>query len=126
MAVDKSYLFSELTDRIINAGIKVHKELGPGLVEKLYQRALKIELANNGLRAVREKRLDMKYQGKDIGYDKVDFDVEGKVLVELKAVTELSGIHNAQMISYLKSSGKRVGLLLNFAKMRLQVKRIIV
>lgn len=126
MAVNNNYLYSDLTDKVIKAASNVHKALGPGLVEKLYQRALKIELAKNNVRAEREKRIEMKYDGVNIGYDKIDFDVEGKVLVELKAVTDLNEIHRAQMISYLKSSGRKVGLIINFAKMSLEIKRIIV
>lgn len=126
MAVNNNYLYSDLTDKVIKAASNVHKALGPGLVEKLYQRVLKIELAKNNVRAEREKRIEMKYDGVNIGYDKIDFDVEGKVLVELKAVTELNEIHRAQMISYLKSSGRKVGLIINFAKMSLEIKRIIV
>lgn len=125
VAVNKSYLYSALTDKIIKSASKVHKILGPGLVEKLYQRALKIELERHGIRAQREKRIEMKYEGQDIGFDKVDFDVDDKVLVELKAVNELSEIHKAQMISYLKSSGRRVGLVINFGKRSLEIKRII-
>lgn len=126
MSVNSKYLYSDLTDKIIKAASTVHRALGPGLVEKLYQRALKIELIKNDIRAEREKRIEMKYNGVNIGYDKIDFDVESKVLVELKAVTELNQIHNAQMISYLKSSGRKVGLIINFANMSLEIKRIIV
>lgn len=126
MAVNNSYLYSDLTDKIIKAASTVHKELGPGLVEKLYQRALKVELTKSGIRLEREKRIELKYKGVNIGFDKVDFDVENKVLVELKAVSELNEIHKAQMISYLKSSSRRVGLVLNFAKVKLEIKRFIV
>lgn len=126
MAVNNRYLYSDITDKVIGAASKVHKELGPGLVEKLYQRALKIELSKKGVNAEREKRINMRYNGVNIGFDKVDFDAENKVLVEIKAVSELSEIHRAQMISYLKSSGRRVGLLINFGRIRLELKRIIV
>ncbi|MBI3070202.1 MAG: GxxExxY protein [Candidatus Levybacteria bacterium] len=126
MAVNNRYLYSDITDKVIGAASKVHKELGPGLVEKLYQRALKIELSKKGVNAEREKRINMRYNGVNIGFDKVDFDAENKVLVEIKAVSELSEIHRAQMISYLKSSGRRVGLLINFGMIRLELKRIIV
>lgn len=126
MAVNKDYLYSDITDKIIKSAIKVHKTLGPGLVEKLYQRALKIELTDNKVKAERERRIEMQYSSKNIGFDKIDLDVEHKVLVELKAVSELNEIHIAQMLSYLKSSNRRVGLLLNFAKMKLEIKRVIV
>ncbi|MBI2036669.1 GxxExxY protein [Candidatus Microgenomates bacterium] len=126
MVVNKNYLYSDITDKIIKAALSVHNRLGPGLVEKLYQRALKIELSNNGVRSQREKKIEMRYDGVNIGFDKVDFDVENKVLVEIKAVIELNEIHRAQMISYLKSSGRRVGLLINFGAIKLTIKRLIV
>lgn len=126
MTPNSNYLYSELTEQIIKAAFKVHNQLGPGFIEKLYQRALEIELTNNRIKVVREKILKLNYEGISIGSDKVDFEVEGKVLVELKAVSALSDIHRAQLISYLKASGLRVGLLMNFAQPKLEFKRLIV
>ena len=123
---NRNYLYSDLTEKIIKAALKVHRQLGPGFIEKLYQRALEIELTNNKIKVEREKLLKLTYDGVNIGSDKVDFMVEGKVLVELKAVSELSSVHRAQLISYLKASKLRVGLLINFAQIKLQVKRVIV
>ena len=120
-----SDLTSDLTEKIIGAALKVHKQLGLGFIEKLYQRALEIELTNNKINLEREKLLKLTYEGVNIGSDKVDFVVDGKVLVELKAVPELSNVHRAQLISYLKASGLKVGLLINFAQQRLQIKRVI-
>ena len=125
MAINNKYLYSDLTDKVIKAALKVHKQLGPGFIEKLYQRALEIELTKYQLQVEREKLLKLTYEGINIGSDKVDFEIGGKVLVELKAVSELSDIHKAQMISYLKASGLRIGLLINFAQIKLQIKRII-
>jgi len=126
VVANKNYLHSDLTEKIIKAAIKVHSHLGPGFVEKIYQRALEIELKNNQIGVEREKILKLSYSGVNIGTDKVDFEVDRKVLVELKAVTELSDIHKAQLISYLKASKHRIGLLINFAQQKLQVKRVIV
>ena len=123
---NRNYLYSDLTEKIIKAALKVHRQLGPGFIEKLYQRALEIELTNNKIKVEREKLLKLTYEGVNIGSDKVDFMVEEKVLVELKAVSELSDVHRAQLISYLKASKLRVGLLINFAQIKLQVKRVIV
>ena len=125
MAINNKYLYSDLTDKVIKAALKVHKQLGPGFIEKLYQRALEIELTKYQLQVEREKLLKLTYEGINIGSDKVDLEIGGKVLVELKAVSELSDIHKAQMISYLKASGLRIGLLINFAQIELQIKRII-
>ena len=126
MTPNRNYLYSDLTEKIIKAALKVHRQLGPGFIEKLYQRALEIELTNNKIKVEREKLLKLTYEGVNIGSDKVDFMVEEKVLVELKAVSELSDVHRAQLISYLKASLLRVGLLINFAQIKLQVKRVIV
>ena len=126
MTPNRNYLYSDLTEKIIKAALKVHRQLGPGFIEKLYQRALEIELTKNKIKVEREKLLKLTYDGVNIGSDKVDFMVEGKVLVELKAVSELSSVHRAQLISYLKASLLRVGLLINFAQIKLQVKRVIV
>ena len=126
MVANKKYLYSDLTEKIIEAALKVHKQLGPGFIEKIYQRALEIELKNNQIEVEREKILKLSYNGVNIGTDKVDFEVEGKVLVELKAVAELSDIHKAQLISYLKAAGIKIGLLINFAQLKLQIKRVIV
>lgn len=125
MSVKSEYKYSQLTDRIINLAISVHKTLGPGFVEKIYQRALYLELKNSKLRFVREKRLTIYYKKVNLGYETVDFEIEGKVLIEIKAVSEINDIHRAQLLSYLKSSGCEVGLILNFARLTLEIKRII-
>lgn len=120
------YLYSELTAKIIKLAIKVHKALGPGFVEKIYQRALYLEFKNNNLDFEREKQIYIHYYKANLGYEKVDFIIENKVIVELKAVEKINDIHLAQMISYLKASGCQIGLILNFAAKRLEIKRVIV
>lgn len=120
------YLYSELTAKIIELAIKVHKALGPGFVEKIYQRALYLEFKNNKLDFEREKQIYIHYYKANLGYEKVDFIIENKVIVELKAVEKINDIHLAQMISYLKASGCQIGLILNFAAKRLEIKRVIV
>jgi GxxExxY protein len=105
----------EVTETIIGAAIEVHKELGPGMLESVYEACLAYELARRGRRAIRQVRLPIKYKGLEIneGY-RLDILVDDKVIVEVKAVQTLAPIHQAQILSYLKLSGKRVGLLLNF------------
>lgn len=120
------YLYSELTSKIIKLAIKAHKALGPGFVEKIYQRALYLEFKRNKLDFEREKQIYIYYNKANLGYEKVDFIVEDKVIVELKAVEKINEIHIAQMISYLKASGCKIGLILNFANRKLEIKRIIV
>lgn len=105
--------------------IKMHKTLGSGFVEKVYQRAYYLELKNSGLKFEREKKIIIKYNKAVVGYSKVDFDIEDKVLLEFKAVTEIQNMHKAQMISYLKAAGRKIGLIINFAKPIIEIKRII-
>lgn len=113
-----------LTDRIIAAAIRVHKELGPGFLEAMYEEALGIELATAGLRFERQKLLPVFYREHLIGEHRLDFVVEGKVIVELKAISALEDIHFAVVRSYLKAANLQDALLLNFASVRLIVKRV--
>ncbi len=106
---------NELTEAIIGAAIAVHRELGPGLLESTYEARLVYELIDRGFRVERQKELPVIYRGVKIecGY-RLDLIVEDKVVIELKAVDSVLPIHEAQLLSYLKLSGKRVGLLINF------------
>jgi GxxExxY protein len=113
-----------LTDRIIAAAIRVHKELGPGFLEAMYEEALAIELAAGGLAFERQKLLPVFYREHLIGEHRLDFLVDGKVIVELKAISALEDIHFAIVRSYLKAANMDDALLLNFATARLTVKRV--
>jgi GxxExxY protein len=106
---------SGLTELIIGAAIAVHRELGPGLLESAYEACLAHELDERGLGVDRQIPLPIRYRGLriDCGY-RIDLLVEDRVIVELKAVDQLLPIHEAQLLSYLKLSGRKVGLLLNF------------
>ena len=105
----------DITEKIIAAAIDVHRALGPGLLESAYQACLARELELSGIPFEREKPLLVQYRGinVDCGY-RLDFIVEGKVVVELKAVDSVEGIHEAQLLTYLKLTGCKVGLLINF------------
>ena len=106
---------TEVTEKIIGAAIEVHRHLGPGLLESVYEAALAHELRLRGLGVERQKPLGVQY--KDLQLDdgfRLDLLVEGSVVVELKCADALLPIHEAQMISYLRLSGRKVGLLLNF------------
>ena len=103
--VNEQYLHSELTAKIIGCAMEVHKTLGNGFQEVIYQRALEIEMAQQGLNASREHEMDIFYKGIKIGNRRVDFFVEGKVMVELKAVVQLEDVHLAQAINYLEAYG---------------------
>jgi GxxExxY protein len=108
-------ILNQLTDRIIRAAIEVHKALGPGLLESAYQVCVAHELGLDHLKVDQEVPLPVVYKGirMDAGY-RLDMVVEDKVIVEFKSVDALVPIHDAQVISYLKLSGLKVGLLMNF------------
>jgi GxxExxY protein len=115
---------SELTDRIIAAAIRVHRELGPGFLEALYEEALAVEFAASGIQFERQKPVGLYYRDQHIGEHRLDFLVEGIVVVELKAISALEDIHFATVRSYLKACKLETGLLLNFAAPTLTVKRV--
>lgn len=115
----------ELSNRVIGLAIKVHKTLGPGFIEKVYGRALQEELRNEKIKFKAEKEIKVRYGNIDIGGQRLDLVVEDSVILELKSVSEINNIHKAQLISYLKAADKRLGLILNFAKKRLEIKRIV-
>ena len=116
--------YSEITERIIGCAMKVHRELKSGFQEYIYQRALEIELLKAGLKFIRVNEMPVYYSGEKIGIRKVDFFVEGKIMVELKAVSELEDVHLAQALNYLEASGHKIGLLINFGTKSLQFKRL--
>lgn len=106
---------NKTTETIIGSAIAVHKSLGPGLLESAYEACLAFELADRGLSVERQKALPVTYRGVklDCGY-RLDLLVDEKVIVELKAIDRLLPIHSAQLLSYLKLSDCKVGLLINF------------
>lgn len=115
----------ELTGRIIACAIEVHKALGPGFLESIYEAALVVELKRAGLKVESQKPLRIFYREALVGEHRLDLVVEDKIIVELKAISELEDIHFAIVRSYLKAAGLEHGLLLNFATMPLMVKRVI-
>ncbi len=108
-------MINEITEKIIGAAIAVHKELGPGLLESAYEACLIYELVQSGLRVESQKALPVSYRGVqiDCGY-RIDLLVENQIILELKAIEKIEPIHEAQLLSYLKLSGYKVGLLINF------------
>ena len=103
---EKEYKHSDITHKIIGAAMKVHSALGNGFQEVIYQRAIVIELAKQGLSFQRELEMQIYYDGQEIGTRRVDFLVEDKVMVELKALTELENVHLAKAINYLEAYKK--------------------
>ncbi len=123
--IDENYKYSELTSKIIGCAMEVHNRLGNGFQEVIYQRALSIEMNLQNLNHEREKEMPLSYKGFDIGTRRVDFFVDEKIMVEIKAVKELEDVHLAQAINYLEAYNMEVGLLINFGNTRLQFKRVM-
>ena len=115
----------ELTDSIIGAAIEVHRKLGPGFLESIYENALVLELRNRGLQVAQQIEVPVNYDGQQVGRHRLDLLVENTIVVELKATKNLEQVHFAVVKSYLKAAGKTHGLLLNFASTTLQVKRVM-
>ncbi len=121
----EEYKYKELTHKIIGAVMQVHKVLGNGFQEVIYQRAMEIEMPLYGLNFNREFEMPIWYREQQIGTRRVDFLVEEVVSVELKALTKLEDVHLAQAINYLEAYHIEVGLLINFGSKSLEFKRLI-
>jgi GxxExxY protein len=119
--------YQDITEKIIGASFEVHKFLGNGFQEVIYQRALAIELERSGLSYQREIEQDIYYRDvpAPIGRRRADFVVENKVLIELKALSELNEAHLAQALNYLKAYRLEVGLLINFGSKSMEFKRVV-
>jgi GxxExxY protein len=124
--VNEEYKYSAITEKIIGCSMKVHSTLGNGFQEVIYQRALKIEMKKQGLSFAREMEMPIFYEGVQIGTRRVDFFVEEKIMVELKAVTQLEKVHLAQALNYLEAYKMEIGLLINFGNTRLEFKRLTI
>jgi GxxExxY protein len=114
----------DLSGKAIAAAIAVHRELGPGYLESIYEEALCVELEAVGIVYERQKPLPIFYRGKPVGEHRLDLALEGKLLVELKAISQVEDIHFAIVRSYLKAANLEDGLLLNFASMPITIKRV--
>jgi GxxExxY protein len=122
--IKKEYLHSDITEKIIGSAMIVHNILGNGFQEVIYQRALAIEMTHQGLSFSRELEMPIFYRDEEIGTRRVDFFVEEKIMVEIKAVSELNNTHLAQAINYLEAYKMRVGLLINFGQNSLVFRRV--
>jgi GxxExxY protein len=115
----------ETTEKIIGCGMKVSNALGVGFLEKVHENALALELRRSGLKVDQQKCISVRYEGVIVGDYAADMIVEGTVLVELKAAKFIDRIHEAQILNYLRASGIKVGLILNFGTPKLGIKRMI-
>ena len=114
ITTDKNYIHSELTDQIIGCAYDVYKKLGFGFAEKVYENAMMIKLGQKGLETVQQSPINVSFEGKLVGEYYADILVNQKVIIEIKAVTALSKAHEVQLVNYLKATGVKVGLLINF------------
>ena len=117
-------LHDELTSRIISVAIDVHRELGPGFLESIYEEAMVVALAEQNIGFQRQVSVPILFHGQPVGEHRLDFLIASEVVVELKAIKAIEDVHYAIMRSYLRATGCKRGLLLNFAAPTLQVKRI--
>ena len=120
-----SYVASGLTGDIIGAAMEVHRQLGTGFLESVYEGALAVEFELKGIKFQRQKELSVFYKGKNVKRFVCDFIAENKVIVELKAIKQIREIEKLQVINYLKASGFEIALLLNFGNKSLEWKRLI-
>jgi GxxExxY protein len=121
---DRSGLQCELTDRVIGAAFTVSNAMGCGFLEKVYENALAIELTSRGMDVKGQRGIEIRYRDQLVGFYVADLIVEERVIVEVKALDGLDRAHYGQCINYLKATGLRVCLLLNFGRPRLEVKRL--
>ena len=122
--INENYKYSDLTAKIIGCAMAVHKVLGNGFQEVIYQRALEIEMRMANISFSREFEMPIYYKEELIGTRRVDFLVEGIISVELKAITKLEDVHFAQAINYLEAYNLEIGMLINFGETSLNFKRL--
>lgn len=124
--IKEEYKHSHITEKIIGCAMKVHNALGNGFQEVIYQRALAIEMRKQGLGFVRELEMPIYYEGEEIGSRRVDFFVEEKIMVELKALVQLDKVNLAQALNYLEAYKTEICLLINFGNTKLEFKRLTI
>ena len=122
--IKEEYKYSDITQNIIGCAMKVHNTLGNGFQEVIYQRALAIEMSKQRLSFVREMEMPIFYENEEIGTRRVDFFVEDKIMVEIKAITQLEKVHLAQALNYLEAYKMEIGMLFNFGNTKLEFKRL--
>jgi GxxExxY protein len=115
----------KVTESIISCGIKVSNTLGAGFLEKVYENALMVELCKAGLKAEQQKKIAVMYEGAIVGDYFADVLVNDQIIVEVKALKRIDESHHAQLLNYLKATGVRIGLILNFGTSRMGIKRMV-
>jgi GxxExxY protein len=123
---EKEYLHQALTGQIIESAMKVHNSLGCGLLEKIYENALAWDLELKKMKVASQRPYTVLYRDREVGLYLADLVVDDNVIVEVKSAERIDDVHRAQLLNYLRISGLRVGLLVNFAKPKLQFERLVV
>lgn len=119
-------IYPELSYKIMGAIFEVHKNLGPGFLESIYEKALIDELSRRELKVENQKVINITYKNKKVGVHRLDIVVENKIVIEIKTVERFAINHKAQLTSYLKASGYRLGILVNFAKSKVEYYRVLI
>jgi GxxExxY protein len=117
--------FEALSGQVLEVAVAVHRALGPGFLESVYQKAMEVALRHRGMVFEQQKDIHIFFEDEDVGVHRLDLIVAGQIIVELKAVKALEDVHYAQLRSYMRATGLRVGLLLNFNATTLVIKRIV-
>jgi len=126
MNTNEKLIYKELSFTVMEAVFEVHNVLGPGYSENIYEEALAKEFKMRKIPFERQKSIEVKYKGEKVGEYKLDMVIDEKILLEFKAVTELNSIFESQLISYLKATGIKLGILINFGTRKVSYKRIVV
>ena len=116
---------NDLSNRIIGIAIDIHKKLGPGFQEKIYEEALLTEFKKSGIGYEKQKVIRVDYDGQGLGNQRIDLLADDEIILEIKACTKIIPIHRDQVISYLKTANKKLGLILNFGRSKLEIKRVV-
>ena len=119
------FLYKELSYKIIGLAMEVHRELGSGFLEKVYENALMILFEQNNIKAKQQENIKVKFRNKVIGDYIADIIVDDLIILELKCCKKIDTVHKAQLSNYLKATGKKVGIILNFGKNSLEVERVV-
>lgn len=114
-----------LSHQIIDIAIDIHKKLGPGFQEKIYEEALLKEFEKSSIKYEKQKVIRVDFDGQSLGTQRIDLLIDNEIILEVKACTQIIPIHRDQLISYLKTANKKLGLILNFGRSKLEIKRVV-
>lgn len=118
-------IYKELSYKIIGIAMEIHRELGYGYLEKVYENALLVLLKENNINAEQQKELSVNFRGYEVGKYIADIVIENKIILELKVATAIKDVHKAQVANYLKTTGLKLGIIINFGKDRLEYERVV-